>query len=311
MQVYILYGNDSFNMKHRLEEIKNEIDDEWLQFNYCSMPDDANPLSAINELLASSFGGGKKVVHVSNDCFFKDKQLALKALDKLELVSENNVLVITTSKKPVSNTIVVKKLIKYGQLEKYELIPEWKTSHISAYIKAEATSYGLDLQGECINYLVSNLGNNTQLINSELNKISIYSINSKISIEELRLLVKNSYSNSIELAKYCLYGNGKSAVEKLNQLQNIHPLQIVASLYTCFRNWFAVKAGAVEGLSNTKIASIACIYNPKRIYFLKQEVSDCSLTRLKGILSILTNLEYELKTGKNTLKSRIIEISQL
>lgn len=311
MQVYILYGDDDFRIKRRLEEIKKEIDNEWLQFNYCSMLDDTNPLSVINELLASSFGGGKKVVHVSNDCFFKDKELAKKAVDKLELVPKNNVLVITTSKKPASNTIVVRKLVKYGQLKEYALISEWKTSQIAVYIKAEATNYGLDLQNECVDYLVSNLGNNTQLIHSELNKIATYSINGKISIKELKLLVKNSYSSSIQLAKYCLCGDGKLAVEKLNQLQKTHPLQIVATLITCFRNWLAVKAGIVEKLDDTEIAKIACIYNPKQVYFLKGDVRNYSLSRLQNILSVLVQLEFELKTGNNTLESRIIEISQL
>lgn len=312
MDVYILYGNDKFNIQRRVEQIKKVIDNEWLQFNYCSMPNDANPFSVINEVLTQGFGRGKKIIISSNDCLFKDKESAKKAIiEKLELAPINNILLITTTKKPSLNTTVVKELLKYGNLEEFKLIDQWKTSEIAEYIKSEAITYELNFTDDCVDYLVSNIGNDTQLINSELKKIAAYATNGNISIETLKLLVKNNYANSIELAKHCLSGETKLAIEKLNQLGSEHPLQIVATLLSCFRTWLAVKAGVIEEKSNSEITKIGCIYNPKRIYFLKKEVSACSIKRLQSILSILTHLEFELKTGQNTLTSNIIQICEL
>ncbi|NJN07518.1 MAG: DNA polymerase III subunit delta [Richelia sp. RM1_1_1] len=309
MEVYILCGDDSFNIEHRAKEIESMVDNEWLQLNYCSMPDDANPFDVVNELLTQSFGGGKKVVRVSNDCLFNKD--AKKAIEKLKSASTGNILLITTTKKPAMNMVVVKELLKHGKLEEYQLISMWKTSEIAGYINSKANAYSLNLTNDCIEYLVDNLGNNSQLIDSELQKIALYAESSNVSVDELRLLVKNSNANSIELAKYCLLGESKMAFDKLNQLKNKHSLQVMATLSSCFRTWLAVKAGIAENASNDDISASGCIYNPKRIYFLKQEVSNCSLARLQKISSILTCLEYELKTGKDTFVSRIIEICEL
>lgn len=312
MQVYILYGDDKFNIKRRVEEIKRVIDNEWLEFNYCILQDDATPFSAMNELRTPAIGGSNKIVHIVNDCLFKDSEIAKKAIkEKLELVPANNILLITTSKKPATNTVVAKELLKYGVMEEFALITEWKVNEIATYIKAEAIAKGLHLSNDCIDYLVDNIGNDSELINSELDKIALYTTSDSLTIKVLQTLVRNSHSNSIELAKYCLDGNSLLAVEKLNQLQSEHPLQIVATLSSCFRTWLAVKAGIYEKLSDAEITTVGCIYNSKRIYYLKGDVRTCSLSRLQSILSIIIQLEYELKTSNNTLMSRIIEISQL
>lgn len=311
MQVYILYGDDQFNMKQRVEEIKSTLDNELL--NYCPIPDDSNAQTVINELLTPPLMGNSKIIHVSNDCLFKDADNTKKVIKgKFELAPDGNILLITTSKKPASNTVVVKELLKYGKMHEFPLISEWKTQELSTYIKDAAIMKGLNLSHVAIEYLANNVGANTELIDSELTKIALYTGGKgSIEIEALQELVSNNYSNSIQLAKYCLEGNTPMAYNKLNQLKSNHPLQIVAALQTCFRTWFAVKAGIIENKSDVEIASIGNIYNPNRIYFLKQEVRGCSLLRLRNILSILIQLEYELKTGASTFTTRIIEITEL
>lgn len=311
MQVYILYGDDEFNMRKRVEEIKSTLDNEVL--NYHHAPDDSNAQAVINELRTTSLMGSK-IIHVSNDCLFKDPDKTKKIIKgKFESVPANNILLITTGKKPASNTVVVKELLKYGVMQEFSRISEWDTRGLSNYIKDAAIKKRLNLSNKTIEYLVENIGTNTELINSELTKIALYIGGRKdIEIEELQKIVSNNYSNSIQLAKYCLDGNTEAAYNKLNQLQSTHPLQIVAALQTCFRTWFAVKAGIIEKKVDAEIASIANIHNPNRIYFLKQEVRNCSLLRLHNILLILIQLEYELKTGAsdNSLTTRIVEIAE-
>lgn len=311
MQVYILYGDDQFNMKQRVEEIKSTLDNEVL--NYHHMPDNSDAQAVVNELLTPSLMGNSKVVHASNDCLFKDPDSTKKIIKgKFESAPPGNILLITTSKKPATNTVVVKELLKYGGMQEFPRISEWNTQELSNYIKDAAIMKGLNLSNETFEYLINNIGTNTELINSELTKIALYIAGKgDIDIESLQELVSNNYSNSIQLAKYCLNGNTEKAYSKLNQLKSDHPLQIVAALQTCFRTWFAVKAGIIENKSDVEIASIGNIYNQNRIYFLKQEVRDYSLLRLRNILATLIQLEYELKTGASAMTTRIIEIAEL
>lgn len=311
MLVHILYGDDLFNMQQRVEEIKSTLDNEVL--NYHLLPNDSNAQTVVNELLTHPLTGNRKIIHVSNDCLFKDADNTKKIIKgKFELVPENNILLITTSKKPASNTVVVKELLNYGKMQEFPSISEWDKQGLSNYIKDAAIRKGLNLSNKAIEYLVNNVGTNTELIDSELTKIALY-VGGKgdIEIEALQKLVSNNYSNSIQLAKYCLDGNTEAAYNKLNQLQSVHPLQITAALSTCFRTWFAIKAGIIEKKSDAEIASIANVHNPNRIYFLKQEVQGCSLLRLRNILSILIKIEYELKTGASTITTRIVEIAEL
>lgn len=311
MQVHILYGDDEFNMNQRVEEIKSTLDNKV--FSYYHMSDNSNAQAVVNELLTAPLMGDGKIVHVSNDCLFKDTDNTKKVIkDKFESAPPGNILLITTSKKPASNTVVVKELLKYGKMQEFPKISEWNTQELSTYIKDAAIRKGLNLSNSVIEYLVDNMGANTELIDSELTKIKLYAEDKDdIKIEALQKLVSNNYSNSIQLAKYCLSGNTKMAYNKLNQLKSTHPLQIVAALQTCFRTWFTVKAGIIEKKSDAEIASIGNIYNSNRIYFLKNEVRGCSLLRLRNMLSILIQLEYELKTVTSTMTTRIIEIAEL
>jgi DNA polymerase-3 subunit delta len=62
------------------------------------------------------------------------------------------------------------------------------------------------------------------------------------------------------------------------------------------------------------IAQAAEISNPKRIYFLQQEVKSLLLQQLISTLPLLLDLEVSLKQGASeisTLQTKIIELCQI
>jgi DNA polymerase-3 subunit delta len=62
------------------------------------------------------------------------------------------------------------------------------------------------------------------------------------------------------------------------------------------------------------IAQAAEISNPKRIYFLQQEVKSLPLQQLISTLPLLLDLEVSLKQGASeisTLQTKIIELCQI
>jgi DNA polymerase-3 subunit delta len=62
------------------------------------------------------------------------------------------------------------------------------------------------------------------------------------------------------------------------------------------------------------IAQAAEINNPKRIYFLQQEVKSLPLQKLISVLPLLLELEVNLKQGASetsTLQTKIIELCQI
>ena len=96
---------------------------------------------------------------------------------------------------------------------------------------------------------------------------------------------------------------------------NEHPLRIVATLVGQFRIWFWVKLMIETGEKDEKaIAQAVEVSNPKRVYFLRQEVKSLSLNQLQKTLPLLLELEVSLKQGKeeiSVLQTKIVELSQL
>ena len=91
-------------------------------------------------------------------------------------------------------------------------------------------------------------------------------------------------------------------------------LRICATLVGQVRTWLWIRLMQEAGVRDDKeIADAAEIGNPKRVYFLKQEVQGLSSQKLMRSLSILLQLEGDLKHGKDetaTLQTAMIELCQ-
>ena len=69
---------------------------------------------------------------------------------------------------------------------------------------------------------------------------------------------------------------------------------------TQFKTWLWVKAALVSKRSDTEIVTLCGLGNPKRMYFLRQDVKDVSPSYLSQALSMLFKLEVELKSGEKS-----------
>ena len=68
-------------------------------------------------------------------------------------------------------------------------------------------------------------------------------------------------------------------------------LKITATLTTTFRTWLTVKQMIITGCQDDNtIAQLADVKNPKRLYYIRQEVANCCVNRLKNSLKMLLEL---------------------
>ncbi|NJK27941.1 MAG: DNA polymerase III subunit delta, partial [Coleofasciculaceae cyanobacterium SM2_3_26] len=80
--------------------------------------------------------------------------------------------------------------------------------------------------------------------------------------------------------------------------RNEPALRTVFSLVGYFRTWLGVKLMVESGEKDDRaIARNAGVSNPKRVYFLKQEVRGLSSRQLRQALGLLLDLEFDLKRG--------------
>ena len=138
-----------------------------------------------------------------------------------------------------------------------------------------------------------------------------------LDLEVITTLIGSQTQSSLKLAAAIRSGETVKALELVENLiaHNEHPLRIVATLVGQFRTWLWVKLMIEIGEKDEKaIAQAAEINNPKRVYFLRQEVKSLSLNQLQKTLPLLLELEVSLKQGKeeiSILKTKIIELCQL
>lgn len=80
---------------------------------------------------------------------------------------------------------------------------------------------------------------------------------------------------------------------------------------TTFRTWLIVKLCTNAAWEDSKIAQLAELKNPKRLYFLRQEVNNITAEKLQNIMQLLLQLELRLKNGENEkhcLQAQIVEL---
>ncbi len=315
MPVYLYYGEDTYSLNQKVDQLINQnIHSDWKTFNYVRFFEQEKNIAAkvFTEVMTLPFGEGSKIVHVDSDCFIdslsneNNKDLE----DKLSQIPTSSILLITGSKKLDCRKAAVKTLLKEAQQEEFSLVPSWDKLGIINLIGKFAATHQVKLTPDITDYLVEAIGSNTTRADSEFAKLAIYANGTTILLKEVTQLVSNNNTDYSKLALAMLRNHANIAITQIFKLTatNEHPLKIVVTLTSIFRTWLITKAGVEAKLNDAKTAELADLKNPKRLYYLKDEVKYVAVEKLKRSVLILAQLETELKSGTDNLTSRIVEI---
>jgi DNA polymerase-3 subunit delta len=137
-----------------------------------------------------------------------------------------------------------------------------------------------------------------------------------VDVDTVAQLVRANTQNSLQLAAAIKAGNTVRALGLVTELINHNEpaLKIVATLIGQFRTWLWVKLMMETRQDERAIAQAAEIGNPKRVYFLQQEVKTLSVQQLVLTLPLLLELEVSLKQGAealSALQNKVIELCQV
>lgn len=315
MPVIVLHGEDEFAISLEINQLRSSIcHPNWLNFNYTKIPPSPEALmTGVTIAMTRPWGEGGRLVWLQDnrgECTENQLQSWSNCLKNLPA---SNTLLLTSKTKPDSRLKSTKLLQKYAQFKEYPIIPIWATEQIAQNVHKIASSFNINLSPQAVSALVEAVGNDTRLLDSELQKLSLYVGARTIEIEDVQTLVSANTSSSLKLASFILQRNLPTALSCMNDLLNNNEpaLRIVATLVTQFRTWLWVKLMSQQGASNQLIASEAEIGNPNRIYYLKQETQNCTIEQLKDALSQLLELEIMLKTGQYARNSLCFKIQKL
>jgi DNA polymerase III subunit delta len=323
MPILLYWGDDEFALNQAAIELQeNTVDAAWASFNYEKIAGDqpAGTIQALNQAMTPPFGSGQRLIwlvntHVVSQC----SESILAELERtLPDIPATTTLLLSSVNKPDGRLKASKFIQKQATVREFALLPPWKTAEISQQVKQLAHKLGVNLTKEAIDLLAESIGNNTRQLHTELTKLSLFALDrsAPLTATEVSSLVMATTQNSLQLANALRQGDLGSSLSLIHALiqRNEPALKIVATLVGQFRTWLWVKILTEAGTPDEEIAKEAEIGNPKRLYFLRQDLQKISVGQLRQILPELLLLELSLKQGQEpemALQTRSIAICQL
>ena len=324
MTIILYWGDDDFAIAKAVKAIEHSsLDPAWVSFNYEKIAperDDA-VMTALSQAMTPPFGTGKRLVWLADTTLTQScSEESLAELERtLPQVPATTILLLTSKNKPDGRLKSTKTIQKFANVQEFSLIPPWKTEELSQRVQIVAKELGLKLTKDAIQLLAESVGNNTRQLYLELQKLQLLAGGEGQEIDRVMVtsLVVANTQTSLQLAAAIRQGDVGTALKTISDLMNHNEpaLKIVATLVGQFRTWLWVKILLEAGEKDDRvIATAAGLGNPKRLFFIKQELHGIDADRLASSLLKLLDLEYSLKRGgeaTSTLQIHSIELCQI
>jgi DNA polymerase III subunit delta len=331
MPIYLFWGEDEFRLSQAVQILEHRVlDPSWKSFNYDKVEGGTSgsiePLvQGLNQAMTPPFGLGDRLVWLVNPPLGgQESSVFCSELERtLPALPATSHLLLTYDGKPDGRSKLTKLLQQQATVQEFSLAPPWKIDEIRKTVQQVAKQLKVNLTDAAVDLLTDAVGNDTRQLSSELKKLKLYVSQGQensaavVGPAEVAALVSTTQQSSLELANAIRQGLTDKALSLVDNLlrHNEPALRISATLIKQFRTWLWVKVMQQSGERDERaIAKAADIANPKRIYFLSQDVKALSQGQLQQTLSILLDLEVALKQGqeaKSTLQTKTIELCQV
>lgn len=335
MVLYLYWGDDDFALNKAVIALKDKaLDANWASFNFerISAEQPEGALAGLTQAMTPPFGLGKRFIWLDEPPFLQQasESITQELQRTLPQLLDSSVLIITSKKKPNGRLKSTKLLQQHAEVKEFSAIPPWKTDQITDKVRQAAQEVGVRLTRASGEFLVEAVGNNTRQLYNELEKLRLFGNGTvrdpgasgsgepePLELATVAGLITTNTQSSLQLASAIRMGDTGKALELVADLlgRNEPALRIVATLVGQFRTWLWVRVMTEAGERDEKaIAQAAGIGNPKRIYFLRQEISSLSQPQLLQAMPVLLSLESEIKIGREaeaTLQTKVIELCQI
>jgi len=325
MPIHLIWGDDYEASNREIEEIiEKVIDPVWKSFNYSQIDgnDPKQNFRALEEVQSSPLGSGGRVVIVRRSPFCNgcSVELANKLEQAIKLIPDNTHLILNNSNRPdkrLKTTKLIQKNIEsnnFSEEKSFTLPLPWDINGQRNLVKNIANKLNLKMNHETINLIVESIGNDSSVINTELQKLALLSDanneksntnkSTEITSELVKKLIQNNSTNALEIASLLLKGERAIALNKIKSLLEYGEpaLRLIATLTGQSRGWLWVNLLDEQGNQDAKeIAKIAGIANPKRIFVIRKQIQGKSLETLLELMKKLLKIEASIKLGTNPI----------
>jgi len=327
MPIHLIWGDDYEACNRETEKIiQTVIEPSWKSFNYSQIDgnDPKQNFRALEEVQSAPLGSGGRIVLVRRSPFCNgcSIELANKLEQAIKLIPENTHLILNNSNKPdkrLKTTKLIEKNIQsnaYSKEKSFILPLPWDINGQRNLVKNILHRFNLKMNHKTIDLVVESLGNDSSLINTEIQKLRLLSeaVNKNSNTNEpqeisegiVKKLVQNNSTNALEIANFLLKDEKIIALEKIQTLlKNGEPaLRLITTLTGQSRGWLWVHLLDAQGNHDAKeIAKLAGIANPKRIFVIRKQIQGKSLETLLELMKKLLKIEVSIKSGTNPIDS--------
>ncbi|MFZ4641052.1 MAG: DNA polymerase III subunit delta [Nodosilinea sp.] len=323
MPAYFFWGDNEFELQAAIRALRQQVVDvNWVNFNCDVIPPSLvnGPVQALNQAMTPPFGLGQRLVWLQDTALGQrcPEDVLVELERTLPVLPTTTVLLLSSPNKPDGRSKFFKVFKQYGEIREFSTIPPWKTALIRQQVEQVARQRSMALAPQTIDLLVEAVGNDTRQLHLELDKLELYWNHADpVPLEVAASLVTTSTHTSLKLATAIKQGHTSQALLLVEDLLNRNEpaLRMVATLVSQFRLWLWLRVMEAAGIQNeAEILAAAEINNPKRLYFLRQELRGMSLGQLQRTLPLLLELEADLKLGRDeraTLHTAVINLCGL
>ena len=190
---------------------------------------------------------------------------------------------------------------KNGYLYCFDQLKDYEVPHL---IRHELrTNYNLSIDEEATILLSELIGNNLQMLRSELEKLSLFVGNKSITADDVAQMIGNtSIVNNFKMVDYLAQKNAKNSLYMLLHLlheQQEPPERLLGLLKWQFQRLYTAKKALARGTPITKICADLKIFRTYQEKF-RSQLERYELKQLKNIYHALFTLDRNMKsTGVN------------
>ena len=290
---YLLYGIEQYLIEKEIKKIStnNKIE----EINIVNYEYSDNLKNIIDDANTYSMFQNNKLIIVNDFIFTTDEKEIEMIGDYLKNQNPNTILIFVSDTQKLDERKKVTKLFKsYAKVEEFLKITN-PTNIVKEMFSDYVISYS-DLQ-----YFISRVGNNIDMLESEVEKLKVYKFDEKnITKEDIDKITTNNIDLDIfNLVEQITLKNKKDSIEIYYEMlrNGEEPLKILVLLANQFRIIYQAKNLYLKGYSEADIASTLKIH-PYRIKLALEKGRTLNNDNLLRYLKQLADLDYQIKSNQ-------------
>lgn len=293
--VYLIYGSNYGLIKKEIDNLCLGASDvvryDLSETKIDDLLDDASCISL--------FGDKKVLIGDNFDLLTSSNCTINHNIDYLEKYIEDNhdniVVLTVTSEKLDERKKIVKYLKKNAKVIHKEEIDE---KNLYKFIITEFKNKGYSIDFKTANYFVDYVGNNVDIILSEIDKMCLYKDNNKIiTIDDINSISSKTYNDNIfDLCDGIMKKDFKKIYDCYNDLKKLNEeeIKIISMISNQFILTYQVKTLSLNGYSSSEIKDLLNVH-PYRIKLALEY--NYNINEIKNIINKLHKLDYNIKSG--------------